>query len=279
MPPLTDTARTLLFVPGNRPERFDKAAGAGADLVVVDLEDAVAPDEKEPARRLALAWSGITRAVVRINAAGTDWHEGDLDGISAAGRTGPVAVMLAKADAASVASVARRLPADVPILALVETALGIRDAFALAEIPAVTRLVFGSIDYSLDLGIVPTPPAEDELLLARSTLVLASKAAGIAAPIDGVTRDLDDLELVERDARRAKNLGFGGKLCIHPRQLAATRTGFAPSEAEVARARLIVAASTDGAAARLGGEMIDAPVLSQALRILAEVDAAQGPTS
>ncbi|GAB2482953.1 HpcH/HpaI aldolase/citrate lyase family protein [Jatrophihabitans fulvus] len=274
-PTPTGTARTLLFVPGSRPDRFDKAAAAGADLVVVDLEDAVADADKAQARSAALAWRGAPGSIVRVNAVGTPEHAADVAAVAgaAADGAGPLAVMLPKSDAGSVHDAANRLGAAVPIVALVETARGIRDVDTVAQHPSVVRLAFGSIDYALDLAL-RVGEAELELLFARSHLVNASRAAGIAAPVDGVTTDLDDPAAARRDSERAHALGFGGKLCLHPRQLAAVDAAFRPGADEVAWARRVVAAADrapDGAF-RLDGRMVDAPVLAQARRIVAAAD-------
>lgn len=269
-------ARSMLFVPGSRADRFDKALGSGADLVIVDLEDAVAADGKDGARGAALGWEGLSGAALRVNALGTPWHDADLAAVAAAA-TPPAAVMLPKADAASVAEVAYVLPPDVELIALVESARGIRDAYDLAGNERVGRLVFGSVDYALDVGVTSRTESEDELLYARSVLVTASRAAGIAAPVDGVTLALEDSERVEREARRARDLGFSGKLCIHPAQVEPVHLAFRPSEADLAWAARVVAAAGEsgGAAVRFEGEVMDAPRLAQACRWVDEAGAGE----
>lgn len=264
--------RSCLFVPGDRPERFEKALAAGPDLVVLDLEDAVLPAAKPAAREHVRSFlRGGGRAAVRVNGAGTPWHEEDV-GLLA--EPGAIAAMLPKAEQPeALARFAASVREGCAVLPLVESALGIWNALELARVAGVTQLAFGSVDFQLDAGIAGGDDEFEALLYARSRLVLASAAAGIAAPIDGVTVALDDSRVLERDVARARRLGFGGKLCIHPRQIAGVHAGFAPSEAELAQARLIVAAA-DAAGAngaiRLDGKLIDRPVAERARALLAQ---------
>jgi len=260
------THRSYLFVPGDRPERFDKALAAGADVTVLDLEDAVKPEQRDAARRAIRDWlSAGGRAAVRVNGIGTEWHAEDAKLLALPGVT---LAMLPKAeDAAALAQFVAGLRPDLPVTPLIETAEGIFEARALARVKNVLQLAFGSVDFQLDAGI---EGEDDELLFARSQLVLASAAAGIAPPVDGVTVALDDAERLTAETRRARRLGFGGKLCIHPRQVAIVHQAFAPDAAEIARARAIVAAA-DGAEAgaiRLDGKLIDRPVVERARRVL-----------
>lgn len=264
------TGRLLaLFVPATRPERFAKAAAAGADAIIIDLEDAVAHGEKQAART-ALA-QGLadgaphgTPVLLRINGATTPWHADDLD----LARQLPLSgVMLAKAEtAAEVTRVAERLD-GVPILALIESALGLSQARAIAAVPQVARLAFGSIDFAADLGCAHTRQA---LLAARSELVLAARLAGLDGPVDGVTTTLADGAVAQDDAAYAVELGFAGKLLIHPSQISPAKAGFAPTEADIAWARRIVGALAEGGAVvQVDGAMVDAPVRLRAERILA----------
>jgi len=206
---------------------------------------------------------------VRINAAGSEWFEGDASLLSAPGLS---AVMLPKSESAgTLAELAARLGEGAVLVPLVETALGIWNALEIARAPRVAQLAFGSVDFQLDAGIGDDDP-DRAMLYARSRLVLASAAAGIAAPLDGVTVDLDDPARIAADVAQARALGFGGKLCIHPRQIAAVHDGLAPGAAELARARAIVAAADAAAAAgaiRLDGKLSDRPVAERARRILA----------
>ncbi len=256
-----------LFVPANRPERFEKAARAGVDVVILDLEDAVAAEAKDAAR--AAPSSGFTSApvVVRVNGLGTPWHVADMAALADGGFA---AVMVPKAEATT-AFAALCETAPIPVIALVETARGLADARQLARTTNVARLAFGSIDYCADLGCAHT---RDSLLAARSELVLASRLARLAPPVDGVTTAIDDVHAITGDARYARDLGFGGKLAIHPRQIAAIRDGFAPDAAEIAWARKVLA-SGDGAAA-VDGAMVDEPVRIRARAILGRLAAPTG---
>lgn len=256
--------RSYLFVPGNRPDRYEKALASRAGAVIVDLEDAVAPADKQAARAALLAWLEPSKAViVRINAPASEWFENDLDVCSRPGVTG---VVVPKAEMAEqierVASTSRR-----PVLPLVETARGLWSVLDIAKVPGVSRLLFGSLDYQADLDTT-----DDELLLARSQLVLASRVAGIGAPVDGITQAIDDAELLRRDGERARRLGFGAKLCIHPRQVDVVNRCFAPTEDEVVWARRVVEAfaASRGNATLLDGKMIDGPVLVRARAMLDE---------
>jgi citrate lyase subunit beta/citryl-CoA lyase len=259
--------RSFLFVPGNRPERFDKACAAGADAVILDLEDAVAPAAKSDARDAVRRWLDAGgRAWLRINGSDTEWHDDDLALLAL---TGVAGVVLPKAERVDeLQAVAARARAGLPLVPLVETARGLWDARALAGVPGVARLAFGSVDFQLDTGIAGDG---EELLYARSHLVLASRVAGAMAPVDGVTVDLDDAQVLAADVARARRLGFGGKLCIHPKQVAAVNEGFLPPLAEVEAARRIVAAARDAGdgAVRLDGKMIDKPVIERARAVLA----------
>ena len=154
-------------------------------------------------------------------------------------------------------------------MALVETAAGVLEAGSIARSPAVERLAFGSIDYAGDIDAVES---DDSLLLARSLLVLASRAAGKPGPLDGVTTDLLTMEPVQLAAAYARSLGFAGKLCIHPRQVAAVAAGFAPQEQDVRWAREVVEAAASAGAVAVAGHMVDRPVLERARRILARVE-------
>lgn len=258
--------RSYLFVPADRPERIAKAFAVRADAVIVDLEDAVAPGLKAAARdSLANALSVRQPVLVRINGADTPWFEDDLAACAAPGVTG---IVLPKAERIEdVARITARLGADVPVLALIETAQGIANAEAIAACPAVRRLLFGSIDFQVDLGIEGDGA---ELLFFRSRIVLVSRLAELDAPVDGVTVRFEDPAATLADAQRARREGFGGKLCIHPKQIAAVNAAFSPNADEVAWAEQVAAAAaaSGGGAVALDGKMIDKPVLTKAERIL-----------
>jgi len=257
--------RSLLFVPADRPDRFDKACSSGAGAVIVDLEDAVASQNKDAARAAVAAWLSPQRQVLlRINAPGTPWFHDDL---AIAAMPGVSGVVLPKAERVNdVHAVARATRGEV--LPLIETAKGLEQAEAIAQVRGVSRLVFGSIDFQLDLGI----RGDDlELLYFRSRLVFVSRFAGLA-PVDGITVATHDVEKVRADALRARALGFGAKLCIHPAQVNVVNEAFAPSEAELAWARrvLVQAQASHGGAVKLDGQMIDRPVVLRAEAILRE---------
>jgi citrate lyase subunit beta/citryl-CoA lyase len=258
--------RSWLFVPGNRPERFEKALAAGADAVIVDLEDAVAPPDKAAAREALSGWLNAAQPVlVRINAAGTEWFDEDL---ALAGMPGVAGVVLPKAE--SVGDIERLLAAGaIAVLPLIESALGLHHALELARAPQVERLLFGSIDFSVDLGMEEN---DEALQPFRAQLVLASRLAGIAAPVDGVTTTLDDAERILQDTRRARRDGFGGKLCIHPKQVAAVNAAFMPAPDEIAWAERVLeaAAAAQGAAVAVDGKMVDRPVILKAQAIREE---------
>jgi len=258
--------RSYLFVPGNRPERFDKACAAGADAVIVDLEDAVPSADKAAAREAVAGWLSPAHPVLlRINGADSSWFEDDL---ALCARPGVAGIVLPKAE--QEAALTRLFDAGAAaILPLIESGLGLWNAAALARMPRVQRLVFGSIDFSLDLNI---QESHETLLHARSQLVLASRVAGAAAPVDGVTTSFDDPAQVHADALRARALGFGGKLCIHPKQVAPVHQAYAPTAGELAWARRVVAAAeaAQGGAVALDGRMIDRPVILIAQQMLEE---------
>lgn len=274
-------AVSFLFVPGDRPDRLRKALDAGADVVVVDLEDAVAPEGKPAARAVltqALPLLGAaerSRLMVRINAHASCAHDDDLRELAGWARAGLAGVMLSKAESAAAcravlrACRGRTKAAGVALLPLVESLAGFDALDAMATVSGVVRLGFGHIDFQRDMGMTAGPD-EVELLAFRIQLVAASRRAGIAAPVDGVTLSLHDAAAVSRDAERARRLGFGGKLCVHPRQRAAVAEAFRPTEHALQWARRVLdAAQRSGQGAfRLDGLMVDAPVLAQARRLL-----------
>ncbi len=259
-------ARSYLFVPGNRTDRFEKACAASADAVIVDLEDAVPPHDKQAARTALAAWLSPARSVlVRINGADTRWFDDDL---ALCRMPGVAGVVLPKAGEPSELLALHHAGAQ-EIYPLIETAQGLDNARLLAEAPGVRRLMFGSIDFKLDLGIEGD---DDALLYFRSQLVLASRLANAQSPVDGVSTAIDDADELARDTLRARRLGFGGKLCIHPKQVAAVNRCFCPSEEEVAWAHRVLDASaaSGGAAVAVDGKMVDRPVILRARQIVDE---------
>jgi citrate lyase subunit beta/citryl-CoA lyase len=262
-------ALTWLFVPGDRPERFPTAAGSGADAVILDLEDAIAPDAKERARRSVKEYLlAGNPAYVRVNGERTEPHAADLAALADVGRS-LRGVMVPKAEqVATFDEVDRVLPRGAVAIALIETAAGVHGAYELAAASRVTRLAFGSADLMLQTGIEDEPRG---LLLARSTLVLASRAAGLEGPIDGITTALDDPAVARRDAEDGRRLGFAGKLCLHPRQIVPVLEGSTPSASTVEWARRVLdaVAQAHGQAVRFEGQMVDLPLLERARRISA----------
>ncbi len=266
--PTPPAPRAYLFVPADRPERYAKALASGADAVIVDLEDAVAPAGKTAARdALANALDESAPVVVRVNAAGTPWFEDDL---ALCRHPGVAAIMLPKAD--GIDSVCHTFEAAFKdVLPIIESARGVEEARAIARVPGVLRLAFGSIDLAVDLGIdCAADGGEFELLHFRSQVVLASRLGGLAAPADGVSTAIDDAERLRADTERARRLGFGAKLCIHPKQVAAVQSVFTPAPERVDWARRVCAAfdAAAGAAVALDGQMIDLPVVERARAVL-----------
>jgi citrate lyase subunit beta/citryl-CoA lyase len=261
--------RSYLFVPGNRPDRFAKACAAGADEVVVDLEDSVAAAEKTTARAAVAAWLTPAQPVyVRINVANSAWFHDDLD---LGGKPGIAGVLLPKAERVEdIHLVAEHFGSMAPILPQIETAQGFWNALSIARAGVVQRLLFGSLDFQLDLGMAAE---EEELLYFRSQIVLVSRLAGIQSPVDGVTTDLSSAERVRADTLRAKRLGFGAKMCIHPKQVPVVNECFAPTAEEEAWARRVVEASAaaHGGATSVDGKMVDRPVLALAEKVLASL--------
>jgi citrate lyase subunit beta/citryl-CoA lyase len=257
-----------LFVPADRPERIAKARASGADAVIVDLEDAVAPEAKVRAREaLAALLDEAAPLVVRINAAGTPWFDDDLE---LCRHPGVAAIMLPKAEGIdAVCTVVETTYQDV--LPIIESARGLHEMDSIARVPGVIRLAFGSVDLALDLGIDCDPDgAEIELLAFRSQLVLASRLAALAAPVDGVSTAIHDPQRLQLDAQRSRRLGFGAKLCIHPQQVATVQAVFAPSPDRIAWARRVCEAfaAAGGAAVAVDGQMVDLPVVQRARAVL-----------
>lgn len=260
---IVQTATTFLFVPADRPERFEKALAAGAGLVIVDLEDAVAPEHREAGRDAIAAASPQLRArvAVRINPLGSAESARDVELL--AGSSGVAAVVVTKAeDPAALTGLWRSL-GEVPLIALVETAAGIARVREIAAAEGVARLAFGHLDYASDLGVEPVGAI---ITHARCELVVASRAAGLATAVDGVTTELDDLEVAATDARAAVALGFGAKLCIHPKQVPVVAAAFRPSEAQLEWARGIIEVA--GGASRVGSQMVDGPLVRRARALL-----------
>jgi citrate lyase subunit beta/citryl-CoA lyase len=259
---------TYLFVPGNRPDRFDKALGSGADAVILDLEDAVDPAAKDDARAMIRAWLDAAprdgRVLVRINDEGTPWFTDDLDLLRHAGISG---VVLPKAEeAGQVARVAGVLAPGGVVVPLIETARGLRAVDAIAAAECVQRLAFGTLDFAVDLDLSGD---EHGLGPPAMAIAVASRCAGRAGPVAGVTPEIGDDAALARDLAWARAFGFTAKLCIHPRQVDAVRRALAPSDQELDWARRVLAAAGSAAGAvQVDGRMVDRPVLLKAQSIL-----------
>ena len=266
---MSGTATTYLFVPGNRPERFDKALASGADVIILDVEDAVAPEDKPEARRAIAQWCAAatterSRLAIRINDPTTTWFADDLELL----RSTAVAVaMLPKAEEPwHVTQVVRAMAADGFVIPMIESAQGVAAVEAIASAERVLRLAFGTLDYAVDLDLSGD---ERGLAYAASRIAVASKCAGLATPIAGVTLALDDEARLEADVAFARACGFGAKLCIHPRQVEAVRRLSAPTPDEFDwAARVVAAAEGHAGAFALDGTMVDRPVLLKAQAIL-----------
>lgn len=264
-------AHTALFTPAHRTDRIVRALAGPADVVIADLEDAVAADAKESSRErlhelLAgqdLPAAGRRRLVVRINGVDSDEGAADLGLLSSLGPCARPAVMVPKAAAlADLDRVAEAVP-GVPVIALVETSAGVLGVEDVAGHPAVARLAVGAVDLAAELGCAADSAPVQQ---ARAQVVLASAAQGLVPPLDSPCVDFTDAGVMAGAAGAAVRDGFGGMLCIHPRQLEHVRTAFLPSPEEVDWAQRVVAAG-DGAGV-VDGRMVDRPVALRARRIL-----------
>ena len=262
----------FLFVPGTRPERFSKALHSGADAVVLDLEDAVPEEDKEEARNaIRAAWPGFTdeqknRLVIRTNSPGTKFYAADL---ILAQELNVSCILIPKSESIDQINGAALILPNTAIIPMIETALGLDRLSEIANSNQVIRLALGNLDLQADLGMV-CDPDETELQTARYQIVLASRLAQIAPPIDGVTPSTDDAARISNDAQRAKRMGFGAKLCIHPKQVSLVKAAFMPSVQEITWAQRVIEADKNakGGAVKLDGRMIDRPVVLLAKRTI-----------
>jgi len=258
---------TALYVPGDRPERFDQAAASGADRVILDLEDAVAPDDRPAAREAVVAWLRSNDAEVRVNAPGTDDLAADLRAL----RFGRQAIRLPKVESPSdVDAVIAALGRPVAVCALIETARGVEAAYDIARHPAVTAIALGEADLRSDLGIA----ADEALQWIRTRIVVAARAAGLAPPMQSVWTQLDDEAGLETSCRAGRAWGFRGRTAIHPRQLPVIVEAYRPTRAEVAHARAVLTALGGTAVSVLpSGGMVDEAMRGAAEQTIA-LDAA-----
>lgn len=256
--------RSYLFVPGHNEKLLGKVFDAGADAVILDLEDAVPPEHKATARHHVVGALGRHPAWVRINAAGTPLAEADLHAVAALA----YGIRIPKVESVDdVRWVAERAPGK-PLICAIESAKGVANALAIATEPAVRHLALGGIDLQKDLGV---DSGDAPLQYVRSHLVIAARAAGIEPPIDSVYPYLQDTEGLRQQACFSRSLGFFGKSAIHPSQLPIIHTAFSPRDDELHWARGVLRAfdEASGAAIRLpGGEFVDLPVAERARKIL-----------
>ena len=273
MPDL-NSAHSFLFVPGDRPERFTKAASSGAHAIIIDLEDAVAPEDKTGARSNILTYLDTVKdenVLVRINDAESAYYEKDLFVAKHSRLSG---VILPKANKRHVTALVNKL--DRPVWPLVETILGVSEVAEFARLPNVARLLLGTIDLSLEMRLDMAHPAGQAMLdQARFRLVSESGLAKLAAPVDGVFPSLEDETGLADAAQYARASGMGGMMCIHPRQIRAVNAAFSPTEAELEWAQAVIATSvTEKSSFRFRGQMVDKPVLIRAKTILSSQEAA-----
>ena len=256
----------LLFVPGDRPDRFARALAGGASGAILDLEDAVALDRKGRARDDVRAWlaaqGDLSCVCVRVNPPATADGQADLAMLAQAPRI--AAVVVPKTGAAHDLTQVSAVLGDLAQIALIESARGVAHCEAVAAAPHVVALAFGPYDLAAELG---GESSADVMLPHRARMLVAARAAGRWA-IDGPSREYGDPAIPARDAEHARRLGYDGKLLIHPAQIAPVRAAFAPSPAEVAYAERIVAAAATSSPAVLDGTMIDTPILTAAPRVL-----------
>jgi citrate lyase subunit beta / citryl-CoA lyase len=263
-----ETARSMLFVPGDRPERFAKAAGSGADGIIVDLEDSVAPRAKADARRNVASWLNEGHGcIVRLSSSDPKQLIDEIAAISSVHLQG---VVLPKAESrAAVETVSGALPTATPIIVTIESAKGLLSAPAIAEADGVARLALGSVDLQADLGADVSVAEVAQPI--RLQLTTASAAAGITAPLDGPEMNLVDAIHLSYEIKQATVAGFTGKLCIHPQQVAAVNDGFLPSAAAVTAALEVLDAADRRPAHgvfTLAGRVVDRPVVVSAVRTL-----------
>jgi (3S)-malyl-CoA thioesterase len=264
--------RTALFLPASNPRAIAKARTLDCDMVILDLEDAVKPEDKEAAREAALAavaeGFGDRIAAIRINGADTAEHAADL---AAVARSAAAIVVVPKVeDAATAACIAAAT--GKPLLAMIETPAGVLGAVAIAAVPGVAGLIAGTNDLKASLGI-PAAAGRGGLSLALQLVVLAARAGGAWA-LDGVFNALADPEGLAAECREGRALGFDGKTLIHPGQIAVAAQAFAPTPEEIADARAVLAAA-NGGAERFRDRMIEAMHVAQAKLILARTAASE----
>ncbi|WP_106476303.1 HpcH/HpaI aldolase/citrate lyase family protein [Phytohalomonas tamaricis] len=264
--------RSALFVPATRPERIPKALASGADAVIVDLEDAVAADAKQQARdalEAFLTHHPEARLFVRVNSPDSVEYEADL--ALCARHEAVAGLVVAKAERADALQCALSCCPRRPLCPLIESARGLANVAEIAAVDGVERLSFGAFDLALDLDLLDGHEGAEAILdQARYALIIQSKVAGLAAPLAGVEAEISDTDSIARAARRARAMGFGGMLCIHPAQLEPVHRAFSATPEELSWAHRVIAADNGAQGAfSVDGQMVDAPIIARARRILA----------
>ena len=272
-------ARSALFVPATRPERIPKALASGTDAVIVDLEDAVAPDAKQAARdalALYMAENPGVRIWVRVNGPDSDQFAEDL--ALCTGRDGIAGLVIPKCEQAPDLEKVTNKVAK-PLWPLIESARGLAALAEIARVEGVERLAFGALDLALDLDLVQDHEGAESMLdQARYGLIIQSRLAGLAPPLAGICPSIRDTDKVAAAAERARAMGFGGMLCIHPAQILSVHRAFTPTATQLEWARRVMEALHSGAGAtEVDGQMVDAPVVERARRILALSDSTNRP--
>jgi citrate lyase subunit beta/citryl-CoA lyase len=261
---VTRSPRSWLFAPGHNEKLLRLVFDAGADVVLLDLEDAVPPDIKDRAREMVAAVAAARPCWVRVNRARSELCERDLEALAGSA----LGLRIPKVESAEeVAWVAERAP-EVPLDCTIESARGVLAAYEIASAPACTLLSYGGLDLAVDLGL---GGGEDETLFARSYLAVAARAAGKPPPSDGVHPLLEDDDGLRREAEFARRLGFFGKSALHPRQVPIINSVFAATPEELAWANKVLSAfeASGGAATRTAdGEFVDLPIAERARRLL-----------
>ncbi len=269
------SARSFLFVPANRPERFGKALSSGADSVILDLEDSVPLIAKADARTaIRQSWPQLHQAacavVIRINSPDTEWGQQDLTDLQ--NLPNLAGIVVPKCESAQSLKTVAEAFAGIPSLPIIESAAGYLALAEIAQAPHVCRLVVGHIDFLADTGMSCSQD-QRELDALRFEVAMQTRRANLAPGVDGVTVSVDDEALIRADSERALRFGFGAKLCIHPKQVPVVHQAFAPTPSQIDWAQRVLAAmaASQGSAIQLDAKMVDLPVVLQAQRLLARV--------
>ncbi|GAA5107681.1 CoA ester lyase [Haloechinothrix salitolerans] len=235
---------------------------------MIDLEDAVAPEEKDDARSNVAAWLQTHRsAIIRINDTTTRWH---LDDVRILQPYQCIVVLPKASDSNEISNLRMKLNAESYIVPLIETARGVVESWSICQQPMVARVIFGNVDFGLQLGVSPTERLA--MFYARSMLPTVSAAAGLAPPIDGLTTAIRDEKTLKDDLDHAARLGFGGKLCLHPNQVATTNSTFTPSIEDIKWARSVIDMAKEESATVLNGEVVGKPVIERARLLIARAE-------